>query len=109
MARHGFGIMKAPPGKGRRYDRYEPEKYNCIFADDDYIENIITEFCHIDTFWHTTEVKGKGLDYCGITLIPPESLNEIADIIRDIHGLEELLKLIQEALKENKWIIHFGL
>ncbi len=30
MARHEFGIMPQPPEKGKRYDDYEPKKYNCI-------------------------------------------------------------------------------
>ena len=71
MAEHGFGIMENPPEKGRRFDDYEPDKYSCIFTDDIYIEDIITGFSHTDCCYHSTDIKGKGLNYCGITLSLP--------------------------------------
>ena len=40
MAKHEFGIMESAPVSGKRYDEYEPKKYNCISVDDDYIEGI---------------------------------------------------------------------
>ena len=30
--------MQNPPEQGIRYDEYEPQKYNCISVDDDYVE-----------------------------------------------------------------------
>ena len=74
MAKHEFGIMPEAPRRGERYDRYEPEKYACISVDDDYVEAITERLTAIDFYWHTLSVKGKGLAYCGITLIPPSSL-----------------------------------
>ena len=32
MAKHEFGIMIDSPQPGKRYDKYEPEKYACISA-----------------------------------------------------------------------------
>ena len=37
MAKHEFGIMESAPVNGKRYDEYEPKKYNCISVDDDHI------------------------------------------------------------------------
>ena len=31
MAKHEFGIMMDAPQPGKRYDEYEPWKYDCIF------------------------------------------------------------------------------
>ena len=101
--------MKNPPEQGIRYDEYEPQKYNCISVDDVYLENIVSYFNHIDFYWHTLDIKGKGLEYSGITLVPPESLREFINVIYNIDGLYELRLLSEKALKENKWIIHFGL
>ena len=101
--------MQNPPEQGIRYDKYEPQKYNCISVDDDYLKDIVSRFNHIDFYWHTLDTKGKGLEYCGVTLIPPESLSEFINVIYDIDGLYELRLLSEKALKENKWIIHFGL
>ena len=109
MAKHEFGIMEAAPEKRRRYDEYEPQKYNCISVNDDYLEDIIAEFDHIDFYWHTTDIKGKGICYVGITLIPPEALASFADVIKEKNGLAELYNLILKAKNENNWIIHFGL
>lgn len=109
MANHEFGIMQNAPEQGKRYDEYEPQKYNCISVNDDYLEDIVANFDSIDFYWHTLDVKGKGLAYCGVTLIPPCSINEFADVIKDIPELYELRKLFEKALAENKWLIHYGL
>ena len=101
--------MKNPPEQGIRYDEYEPQKYNCISVDDYYLEDIVSHFNHIASYWHTLDIKGKGLEYSGITLVPPESLREFINVIYNIDGLYELRLLSEKALKENKWIIHFGL
>ncbi len=109
MAKHEFGIMQNPPEEHKRYDEYEPHKYNCISVDDDYVEKIDANLNSIDFYWHTLEVKGKGIAYCGVTLIPPSSMNEFLSVIKDIPDLFELQELFKKALLENKWIIHYGL
>ena len=38
LARHKFGIMQNAPKPRKRYDEYEPKKYNYISVDDDYID-----------------------------------------------------------------------
>jgi hypothetical protein len=109
MAKHEFGIMQTPPPAGKRYDEYEPEKYGCISVNDDYLEDIVGNFDHIDFYWHTLDVKGKGIAYCGITLIPPTSIKAFMDVIEDVTELAELKELSEKAYIENKWIIHYGL
>ena len=101
--------MNNAPEKGKRYDEYEPQKYNCISIDDSIIENVDPELNSIDFYWHTLAVKGKGIAYCGVTLIPPESTQAFIDAIENLSDLSELRDLLEKANKENKWIIHFGL
>lgn len=109
MARHEFGIMQNAPKPRKRYDEYELQKYNCISVDDDYVEKIDANLNNIDFYWHTLDMPGKGIAYTGITLIPPTSIQAFTAVIEDIAELNELKDLLQKALAENKWVIHFGL
>ena len=109
MAKHEFGMMQNAPEQGKRYDEYEPQKYNCISVDDDYVEDIDANLNNIDFFWHTLEWPAKGIAYTGITLIPPTSIQAFIDVIKDVIELSELKELLGKALAEDKWIIHFGL
>jgi hypothetical protein len=61
---------------------------------------------------------GEGLDYHGITIIPNTSLQEFQNnVTKAKEGinpqlqkqLDELLRLCETAIKEGKYIIHFGL
>ncbi|MGN0453276.1 MAG: hypothetical protein ACI4GZ_05700 [Ruminococcus sp.] len=109
MAKHDFGIMQNSPKKGKRYDVYEPRKYNCITVSDEYIEEIAANLDDIDCYWHSLDVPGKGIAYCGITLIPPSSMQAFISVIETSPGLSELKALLRKAYTENKWIIHYGL
>ncbi len=109
MAKHEFGIMPEAPEKCIRYDEYEPEKYGCVSVDDDFLEDRLAEFAGIDFYWHTLAVSGKGLAYCGITLIPPNSMPAFIEVIASTPELYELSQLMQKAYAEQKWVIHFGL
>ncbi|MBQ7898032.1 MAG: hypothetical protein IJ323_06375 [Clostridia bacterium] len=109
MAKHEFGIMERAPAGGERYDEYEPEKYSCIFVDDDYIEDIQEKLCVFDTFSHTVDIPMKGLNYCGITLIPPMSISTFLSVLGDGTEYENLRKLLIDAEKRNKFVIHYGL
>lgn len=109
MARHEFGIMDETPVDGDRYDRYEPEKYALISIDDDVIAPLLTELNFIDFFWHSLKVPGKGLAYCGITLIPPKSMDAMIDIVSGTPELCNLKDLLMKAKAESKFLIHYGL
>ena len=109
MAKHEFGIMQDAPKQGKRYDKYEPRKYNCISVNDDCLEDIVSNFNHINFYWHTLDALAKGIAYAGITLIPPTSIESFIAVIKDITELNELKDLLEKALVENKWVIHFGL
>ncbi|MDD6031893.1 MAG: hypothetical protein PUC47_00175 [Oscillospiraceae bacterium] len=110
MARHYFGLLPHPPGS-ERYDTFEPERYGCIAVDDEYIELLLPEFDDIPCFWHTLQVPGNNLAYCGITLIPPESAPRFAEVFRrhDVSRYQALLSLLEQAAQEGKYIIHYGI
>ena len=109
MAKHEFGIMKNNPKPSVRYDAYEPQKYNCISVDDDYIEQIAPRLNDVEFYWHSLDMPAKGLAYCGVTLIPPTSTEHMTEAIEPIDELSNLAQLLQKAQSENKWVIYFGL
>lgn len=109
MAKHEFGIMESAPISGKRYDEYEPKKYNCISVDDDYIEDIQEQLLIFDSFCHTVDIPMKGLNYCGITLIPPTSITAFLTVVGDGAEYAKLRCLLLDAEKRNKYVIHYGL
>ena len=99
MAKHEFGIMQTPPKPQTRYDEYEPEKYQCISIDDEYVEKIENKIA-----------KHLGTDVnCGITLMPPESLDGVINVIDKYKDLSELKALLVNAKEQSKYVIHYGL
>lgn len=109
MAKHEFGIMQVAPRHQKRYEHYEPEKYNCISVDDKYIKSLLPQFAEFDFYWHTIDVSRKGLAYFWITLISPEMFDTLIDMIKNKEGLQELEQLFTKARDENKYVIHFGI
>ena len=109
MAKHEFGIMKVTPKLNERYDTYEPEKYDCISIDDDFIEPLLDKLAQIDCYWHTLNQPGSGLEYCGISLIPPSSLEQFVVLLDGTIGTDGLKSLLLRAKTEGKYVIHFGI
>ena len=110
MATHQFGIMQNTPGE-ERYDCYEPHLYHLIKIDDEYIENLLEEFSDIPCYWHTLRRPETNLAYCGITLIPPRSAGSFIRVFKrhDNGQFKEIIELFEQAQKEDKYIIHYGL
>lgn len=115
---HEFGIIDNLKDYNER--EYEPKKYNCIAVDDDLLDEIIkldlkSELSKLETFAHNTNRPYKDLAYCGITLIPPESLVFLKKIMVEANlklHLEEFKLLIEKinlAIEQNKWMIHYGI
>ncbi len=103
MAKHDFGIIDFFEGN-KWYSEYEPEKYNCISVDDDVLEELIIkyneELMAIKTYFQVTTQPGNGLDYCGVTLIPPESLKQFREVVikaNNYYQSQELQLLIEKV------------
>lgn len=109
MAKHEFGIMKSDPVKGCRYDEYVPQKYDCISVDDECVERVAAELIALKCYAHTLDAPIDGLAYCGITLIPPEAIEQFISLIENQAEMTDLRKLLREALKKNRFVIHYGL
>ena len=80
-----------------------------MVVDDQFIEPLLPEFERLNLFWHTLDVPGSGLAYCGITLIPPESLVRFASLVGNNAALADFRQLLLEAKERHQFVIHFGL
>lgn len=109
MAAHEFGLLPKAPNPGKRFDRYEPRKYNCISLHDDLIEPLLPELTRYQMYFHSLRTPGMGLNYAGITLIPPEVSGALAALLAGRPGLEALVCLLAEAGQTGQFVIHFGI
>lgn len=118
MAKHDFGILDQFE-ENIWYQEYEPEKYNCISVDMDVMDEVFgvyrEEIEQIKAFACISTQPICGLEESGITLIPPYSLKSFCDVITranrqlQSHQLILLIDKIQEAIKNDKYLIHFGI
>ncbi len=114
MIKTEFGIIdQIDPEKN--YVCYEPEKYNCVAIDDDiYIDDWWERLTHLKTYFHSLARPANALARWGITLIPPESLPEFLKIVQNDtrinkdKNLRDLAEIVKRAIKEQKYLIHFG-
>lgn len=118
MSSHQFGIIDNFKDNVR-YEKYEPEKYNCISVDmyllDYIIDNYYVNIEKIKTYLCVSTQVFYGIDESGITIFPPESLKEFKDIVvkaNSVINSSQLIQLIHTidcAIKEKKHLIHFGI
>lgn len=109
MAKHEFGIMETAPVKGKRYDTYEPQTYHCISVEDDDMLEILEPLQEIDFYWHTIDIPQKGLAYYGVTLIAPQAAKAFVAKIEHMERLLPLKMRLEQAIAQNKFVIHFGI
>lgn len=111
MAKHEFGIIDRILSESDNFQDYEPEKYGCICIDDEYIEKLMPSFESIPTFFHRLTWQETGLNYIGITLIPPSSCKKFSDILKGLSDgvYDELCKLFDRAFEKDRFVIHYGL
>ena len=109
MAVHEFGILPRYPVPGERYDTYEPERYHCVAVDDAWVEPLAERLAELPVYWHTLDQPGRGLAYCGVTLIPPESIPAILAALDVAEEWTSLGGLLEEAKTQGRFVIHYGL
>ena len=117
MIKTEFGIIEEF-NENNDYTGYYPERYNCVYIDDDlYLNDWWDSLSLLDTF--NVYEKGilqpqKALSRWGITIIPPQSLHGLLEIIlrdkrckKDDH-LIALANLVWQAICDEKYMIHYG-
>ena len=48
------------------------------------------------------------VDHSGVTLIPPESIAEMIEVVRDVPEMRRLMEMLVVAERERKFVIHVG-
>ncbi|MFC0216689.1 short-chain dehydrogenase [Paenibacillus chartarius] len=110
---HEFGIMDDFDTE-KEYNKYEPQKYNCISVDDDIINCLVVDLMGMKSYFHSFHRPEYGLALWGITIIPPESLSLFYDVVissNDYQSSVELSYLASKillAIEDQKYMIHFG-
>ncbi|GKX54633.1 hypothetical protein SOASR030_07450 [Leminorella grimontii] len=114
MIKAEFGIIDKIDAS-ENYDVYEPEKYHCVYIDDDvYINDWWEALLSMKTYFHSMSRPSHALARWGITIIPPESLAKFQQIVLSDRRLKQdphlmvLAEIIQKAIDGNKHMIHFG-
>lgn len=110
---HEFGIIADLTEIS--YEEYAPKKYHCISVDDASIQVLLPALFLIKTYFDSLDRPEYGLAYYGTTIIPPESLSSFLDIILSAKNLKKhediiaLSKIIIQAKRENKYMVHYGI
>lgn len=107
---HEFGIIEHFSGCLKKYSKYEPEKYNCISIDDDYISSLGEKLYGIKMINPCLNEQCETLCYYGITIIPVASLCKFRTVFlnENNHIYNQMIMLINRAITEQKNIIHYG-
>lgn len=93
---------------------YEPKTYDCVAIDDALLDDWWHELAQMRTYFHCYSRPSFGLARWGVTLIPPESLSILHNIVVDSQSVKpakeinRLAILLQQAMSENKYVIHYG-
>ena len=84
-------------------------------VEDDIICDLMEDFNLMIVSSEDSKVKYFGLNYAGITIIPPDSLSYFQNVFlkkkltKKSSGVCDLIAMISRAVKENKSIIHYGI
>ena len=110
-----FGIIDDFDTNKDYGDSYEPERYHCVAICDDALDDWWERLTEMKSYFHCFNRPSKALARWGITIIPPESLSLLIDIIRTETKIEfqedasEIVLLLEEAKRKNKFVIHYGI
>lgn len=111
---HQFGIIKEFD-KNKEYSAYEPDICEKIVSvDDDIVSLWYFDTMNMICYTGNTTKLSKGINMCGATVIPPDSLYRLIEIVerrtpRDKQeDTDELIRLITSAIRQDKYMIHYG-
>lgn len=116
---HDFILCKEIPKE------LNPRKYKSISIkiQDQFIEENYDVFKNVEMYWNNLDTKDQGFNYYGITIITPEIAEELLQTVETfLKGNESeqakyfigdewdtLKQLLETAIAEDKFVIHFGI
>ena len=98
-----------------KYRHYRIPDEFIVNVEDGIIVKLMEDLSLMITSPEDSEIKHFGLNYTGITIIPPVSLSYFQNVFlkkklaKKSAGVYDLIVLISKAIKENKSIIHYGI
>ena len=97
------------------YDENKENK-NIIYIHDEVVLNNPLFLKGFKSFKCSFKNLSEGLDYYGITILPAETLESFIKNLEQVkckpkykQQLKELIELCRKAIKEDKYVIHFGI
>lgn len=97
------------------------EKFNCVPISDDIVNELIRFTRGIPTYFGSADRAGDGIDHWGITLIPPESVKRLIDVIEEnretiaagnedeAKDIDVMLTKLRKAYDTGKYAICYGI
>ena len=73
-----------------------------------YVQDVAEKLAGVSAYWHSLDRSESGLVYHGITLIPPESIAEVIEAVKDVPEMRRLTEMLVVAERKRKFVIHFG-
>ncbi len=99
----------------KKYWHYKLPDDLIVNVEDEIIIELLGDFHFMIVSPEDSKIKYFGLNYTGITIIPPSSLSYFQGVFlkkkltKKSSGVCALIVLISKAIKENKSIIHYGI
>ena len=109
-----FGIIDDFDPQKDYGDSYEPERYHCIAICDDALNDWWDGIQDMRTYFHCYNRPETALARWGVTLIPPESLDQLIAVIKRktadeyMNDALEIIELLKMAKRQDKYVIHYG-
>lgn len=94
------------------------KSYNCISIDDEELLDFMNETYEkrISASYCTLDNTGYGIDWCGITIMSPASVEKLIDILQysdknysEMSWYIPLYEKCKEAFNKNQYMIFFGI
>jgi len=109
MLKHEFLLLEKVPEK-ISIANYVRE--DLIVVSDDFILENHIPIMQVRMYWESLTVLNEGINYYGTTIIDKDMAKELKERLciycKESEELTKFLSLLDRAIKENKFIIHFG-
>ena len=76
------------------------------------LANIKVFITGFSSYWDSFESPNEGLNYHGITIIPPDELPHFLHALNRLEtegSIKDLIMLCNDAISSNRHIVHFGI
>jgi len=109
MIAHEFLLCTKVPDSIGSINSYKDE---LVFIDDDFVLNNHIPFLSVKMYHNSIGNIAFGLNYYGITILDDrmaeELKRELINFCSDCDDLQKLVRVLNQAIEQKRYIIHFG-